>query len=210
MEEIWKQVKGYEGYYEVSTFGNVKRICSFRKNGASGYIQPEKLLKKTFRSLDFNVYTCVHLSILGKSKVINIHRLVAEAFIENKYNLPQVNHIDGDKSNNYVSNLEWCTAKENSIHAVKVIKIKKNTSGLKLGHLSTIKNNLNITNGTLIFKNYNEIISFIKTHQKYADVKKHTVQTHVRGCCLGRCKSAFGFKWEYIDNPVETIHESVE
>lgn len=101
MEEIWKDIEKYEGKYKVSSYGNVKNV---RNN---------KILK--FNKSPF--YYQVALSVDGARKCIKIHRLVASAFIKNEHNKPEVNHIDGNRYNNRVENLEWVTAKENSIHS---------------------------------------------------------------------------------------------
>ena len=101
MTEVWKDVKNYEGLYQISNLGNVKRISS----------------GKRLKPYNRKGYIRVALSKDDTTKHIDIHRLVAQAFIPNPENKPEVNHIDGDKSNNEVSNLEWCTRKENMNHA---------------------------------------------------------------------------------------------
>ena len=106
MNEIWKPIKNYESLYEVSSLGKVK---SFKRSGAK-----EKILKCFY---DEYGYVRVCLSKNGKSKKYKVHRLVAEAFIPNPKNFPQINHDNGIKDDNRVENLEWCTSSFNTIHS---------------------------------------------------------------------------------------------
>lgn len=101
MIEVWRDVKGYEGLYEVSNFGRVKnRYGKFLRGSVShGYLR-----------------LALHKD--GKIKTTSVHRLVAETFIENKHNKPYVNHIDCNKMNNVTTNLEWCTQLENIQHCI--------------------------------------------------------------------------------------------
>lgn len=111
MEEIWKDVKDYENLYQVSNLGRVKRIL-FVNNIIIK--QKEVIIKQNINKRN----RCIaHLYKNNKRKAISVHRLVANAFIENPNNLPQVNHIDGNPKNNKVSNLEWCSASYNCKHA---------------------------------------------------------------------------------------------
>ena len=105
MKEIWKDVIGYEGFYQISNLGRCKRLYKHRN---------EKILKpiKTPHGY-FNYSFCVN----SKFKAMSIHRLVAIHFIPNPDNYPEVNHIDADKSNYSVDNLEWCTRSHNIKHA---------------------------------------------------------------------------------------------
>ena len=114
--EIWKDVQGYEGLYQVSNLGRVRSMDRWRKNGTNGYIQKGRILKQEISNCG---YSMVHLSFNGKVKGVLVHRLVAIAFIPNPQNKEQVNHIDGRKQNNNTDNLEWATQSENTIHAHK-------------------------------------------------------------------------------------------
>lgn len=119
MEEVWKDVKGYEGYYQVSNLGNIKSLERIIENSGTrtGYYKIKERILKPRENKNRNGYYELSLRKDGKEKRFKVHRLVACAFIENPYNKPEVNHIDGNKSNNCVSNLEWTTSKENKEHA---------------------------------------------------------------------------------------------
>lgn len=116
MQEIWKDIEGYEGFYQVSNFGTIKSLSRYIKFGNKTRYSNERILK--FHK-DKDGYKKVILQKSGKAQNYLIHRLVAQAFIPNPDNKPQINHKDGDKQNNKVDNLEWCTPSENMIHAFK-------------------------------------------------------------------------------------------
>ena len=110
--EMWLPVSGWEGLYEVSSRGRVKSLARMTSLGNRSV--PEKILKHNV----MKGYHCVTLQYAGKHKVYRVHRLVIEAFGESQPTSEhQVNHIDGDKSNNSIDNLEWVTPKENTDHA---------------------------------------------------------------------------------------------
>lgn len=117
MKEIWKDIKNYEGLYQVSNFGRVKRIGKSTGAVCGRILKPANCVKT-----NYGIYQIVCLCINNKKTTHFVHRLVAEAFIPNPDNKPQVNHIDGNPSNNNISNLEWVSASENSIHARNILK----------------------------------------------------------------------------------------
>lgn len=112
-----KAVKGYEGYYEVDMYGNVysiDRVVRVNDNGR----EYDKSVKgrKLKQSTQSKGYKVVPLTKDGETKSCYVHRIVAEAYIDNPYNLPFINHKDEDKTNNFVGNLEWCTEQYNSTY----------------------------------------------------------------------------------------------
>ena len=107
IEEIWKPIEWTEGGYEVSNLGRVRSMKQYY--GVIARIMPATTQKKGYKAVMFHIN--------GKAKCAKVHRLVAEAFIPNPDNLPEVNHKDGNKGNNHVSNLEWCTRSHNVKHS---------------------------------------------------------------------------------------------
>lgn len=114
MTEIFKDISGYEGSYQVSNLGNVKSLPKSDGNG-----NKERLLKQELVKGSATAYHRVTLSKNGSTKRFQTHRLVAQTFIPNPYNKPIVNHIDNNGQNNCVTNLEWCSASENMKHSAK-------------------------------------------------------------------------------------------
>lgn len=123
MEEVWKDIKGFEGFYQVSNFGRVKSL-----GGWCGSAKRQEKIRAT--SLTKDGYVKVRLMRSGKDKTMRVHRLVAEAFIPNSEGKDTVNHIDGDKQNNKVSNLEWVDRSEQMYHAYK-LGLKNPQTGIK-------------------------------------------------------------------------------
>lgn len=130
MKEIWKPVIGWEDLYEVSNKGRVKtnrREFTRYRNGNAVKCIYEEIIRKCRSSREgYRLVTLKRKTPYYRETTAKIHRLVAEAFIPNPKNKPCVNHIDSNKSNNSLQNLEWCTKKENTIHATNAGRIKKN------------------------------------------------------------------------------------
>lgn len=165
MEEIWRDIKGYEGLYQVSNLGRVKSLNY-------NHTKKEKILTNNKHNTNYLSVTLVKNKV---KKQILVHRLVAEAFIPNKYNYPIVNHKNEDKSNNKVDNLEWCTYEYNNNYGTRVVKTTKQVYQYTL-------------DGQLIkkWKSINEI-------QRILGFKTGGICN----CCKCRTNTAYGFKWRY-------------
>jgi hypothetical protein len=173
MAETWKDVAGYEGLYQVSDQGNVR---SRRRRGSSGGILKPKV--------DRNGYVQVELYRKGQRKNILVHRLVAETFIPNPLNLPQVNHKDENPKNNAVDNLEWCTQKYNLNYGTCPARI-----AAKL---------LNGPCAKAVFQ-YDKFGNLIKEWPSTIEIQRQTgfAQSNISDCCLGKRKSANGYIWRF-------------
>lgn len=124
--EIWKDIPGYEGYYQASNLGNVRSLFFFN-NYYKIRIPREKVLVQTGFPYKFVTLCKDH-----KRMQLTVHRLIAKTFLDNKDNLPVVNHKDCNKYNNCVDNLEWCTKSQNELHAYANGKITANSKGVLL------------------------------------------------------------------------------
>lgn len=188
MQEIWKDIKGYEGLYQVSNLGNIKslsRITSGKKYGI------HKLKEKILRPSKCNKYYQVFLRKNNKTKVYYVHRLVGEAFIINLNNCSDINHKDGNTHNNNIKNLEWCTRSENIKHSYRVLNRKVNINNL-------LKRNRMVNQ-------YDLNGNFIKTWKSIKEasifLNRKNIQS-IYSCCKHKNgqKTAYGYRWEYANN----------
>ena len=175
MKEIWKDIPDYNGY-QISNLGNIKNDYIWT---GSMYIYKPHTLKP---HIDRKGYATIHL----KNKTYKIHRLVALIFIPNPDNLPQVNHIDGNKQNNKVENLEWCSCKQNITHAIinNLInnRYDKNYRSSKVMQYDKYFNLINC---------YNSIIEAVE--------KTNVASSSISQCCSLKRKTAGGYIWRYAD-----------
>lgn len=125
MEEIWKDIP-LLSRYQISSLGRVKSKQRITKCNKGFMNRKERLMTHQLRGKKGYEYACVRLRTdIGVTKTYSIHRLVAQAFIPNPENKPQVNHIDEDKTNNMASNLEWVTPRENLTYGTRMKRVNK-------------------------------------------------------------------------------------
>ena len=186
MNEIWKDIKGFEGRYQVSTLGRIKSLPRKVNNHTGELMIKEKILKQRH---DFKGYLRIDLRDNdGKRRYLGVHRLVAETFIPNLDNKPQVNHIDGIKDHNEVSNLEWVTNGENQLHAFRI--------GLNYVSGKSGKPKRRVIQKDISSDKVLNVYSSISEAAKAVGCKN---PSNIGGCCrnaYGR-KSICGYKWEF-------------
>ena len=182
MIEIWKDIDGFNGY-QVSNLGQVRSInktiiygngITYNKNG--------RILKV---ALDHKGYLGVRL---GRKKTTKVHRLVAETFIPNPENKPQVNHINGVKTDNRIENLEWVTNSENHLHRYRFLGHKGSMLGKTGKNCPNSKIVLQIKDGQIIaeFCSITEAMNITKIND-----------SGISACCRGERNTAGGFFWKY-------------
>lgn len=169
--EIWKPVKGYEGLYVISNLGRIK---SFARPWDNRTLKDRIMRQYVGKTGYFNVRLCKN----SRTKLCKTHRLVAEAFIDNPHHYPVINHKDGNKLNNNVSNLEWCTYSHNIKHAYDhgLRKIKR-------------------------IAQVNGDGSLVREWRRVSEASRETGTnlSHIWDCCNNKRDSAGGYIWQYIE-----------
>ena len=186
-KEVWADIKGYEGLYQISTFGNVKSLSRPVKHSNGGTkILREKMLKIKVNST--TGYKEVGLSRDGKQKFYLIHKLIAEAFIDNPHRLPVVNHIDGCKTNNDIFNLEWVTCGENIRHAfANGLSHNNMTSEISRAGNEVQKKQVRCIDDDLVFDSAREAAEY------------YGVQlSNLSKVCNGKARTTGGKRFEFI------------
>ena len=170
-KEIWKDIKEYDGKYQVSNLGNVR-------NNKNHILKPSKNRKG---------YLNVVLYKNNASKTLRIHRLVALTYISNPNKYPQVNHIDGNKENNKVDNLEWCNNSINQKHAF-INGLQKDVNGANNPNARKI-NQYDLNN------------NFIKQWDCIKDIEDalHIHRSNIWKCCIGKYLKSHNYIWKYAN-----------
>ena len=180
MEEIWKDVPGYEGLYQVSDNGNVRRL-NWNRTGTTRNItlKPHK-----------NGYRQVLLAKNGKRKMFTVHRLVAMVFIPNPDGLPHVNHIDENKANNIAANLEWCSPSYNVKYSIHRHPERRHGTVQPAWRY-----------GGRMITQFDSNGNLIKIWEGTPELIRDTTWgvSNIVACCSGKRKTAYGFKWRFAD-----------
>lgn len=181
--EVWKACKGYEQFYEVSNLGRVRSIALFSAKWKKVVKRKHPVLKKA--EVTYDGYERVLLSLYGNHHHCSVHRLVAQTFIPNDLELPEVNHKDENTRNNCVSNLEWCSRKYNANYGT----LPKRISERQINNpaLSKVVNQYSL-NGV-----------FIATYPSIKEAERITGidNTMISRVCKGKSKFAKGYLWKY-------------
>lgn len=179
MDEAWADIDGFEGMYQVSTIGRVRslpRDVAMRRGGREYTMHHKGRVLRQVRSKDG--YATVQIFKDSKPHTFKVHRLVATAFISNQDNLPEVNHIDGNKTNNTVENLEWCTKSHNMRHAYE--------NGLISKENKTFNRKKVRRSDGVVFTSLTEAANASGTHVG-----------NVSACCHGKLAHTSGYGFEF-------------
>lgn len=189
IEEIWKDIVGYEGYYEVSNIGRIRSLSRTYPHWRSGLINKAGRIIKP--RISKHGYLRLFASVHQVKTYVSVHRAVAIAFIPNPENKPQVNHKNCIKSDNRLENLEWATASENSSHHHKVKPVNYNRPNLGRLGINSFRHKevYQISfDGFLIGHFGSAAEAHRATKVPYSSIVM---------CASGRCKRGHGYIWSY-------------
>lgn len=183
MKEIWKPIKGYEGLYDISSLGRVRSLSRVVESRKGVYYKTKDKILNPWKNKTVE-YLMVTLYKNGKSKKILLHRLLAIAFIPNPYKKPCIDHINGNRTDNRLENLRWCTYMENTNSPLCLNKMIK-----CMEHLAKRIAQISIIDG-----------SIIETYNSSGDVERKTGfhRGNITACCRGESETSYGYKWKYI------------
>lgn len=185
--EEWRDIKGFEGYYQVSNLGRVRSLDYWYEHIGRGYVLHWELHKGRIMKMQKNKgYNIVKLAKNSKQVTRQVHRLVAEAFIPNPDNLRVVNHKDENPANNNVDNLEWCTQNYNIHYGGCIEKIVKSNEY----RMRTIEQLTKSGEHVAYHKGITQLI-------KKTGMNRRTIQRCLQN--KPRFKSAYGYKWRYVE-----------
>lgn len=186
-DEIWKDILGYEGIYQVSNMGRVKSLARQIRTGKTmSYQQLKERILKTNNKVCNSGYETVVLCKEGIQTTKTVHRLVAEAFIPNPDNMRCVNHRDENKRNNFVDNLEWCSQAYNVMYG-----------SLQKERIKVLRNNSKKACKPVL--QYSKEGKFIREWSSAAEVERKLGyhSSDISMCCKNKIKSSRGFIWRY-------------
>ena len=199
MEEEWRDIKGYEGLYQVSNLGKVRSLDRY----INARNKKKRMINGTLLRLRFNNsnYNIVSLYKDNVQDIRFVHRLVAETFIPNPEDKPQVNHIDGNKTNNCVNNLEWCTRSENNRHAWKTGLNKVSDNQRKAASQSAKER------FSKKIVQYDLNGNFIKEWDSMSEAQRQLNIWHesIGKCCKGKIKTSGKYIWRFKEENDEKI-----
>lgn len=206
-EEIWKDIPGYEGLYKVSNLGRVRSFAD-----ANPVNRRNRILKQHLDGKGNYLFVGLHRD--GKVKLATVHRLVANAFVPNPLNLPQVNHKDECKTNNRADNLEWCTRSYNSRYGgarERMLKSRRENNDMaaiteKIKRTKILRGTRDAEKAILQFSMSGE---FIQRWASATDAERKLgiSRVGIRKCCIGEYKQARGYIWVYEKSNNRQNHE---